>query len=75
MINLFNLESDKLRSLFSQEDFTNFFNTVVKFLCLRKSFLPIIQEIHGLHQDDDIAEHMIPTAFNKEEELLNDNNI
>jgi hypothetical protein len=39
------------------------------------SFFNSIKENHGLHEDDDIAEHMIPTTFNEEVELLSDNNL
>jgi hypothetical protein len=43
-------------------------------LCLGKSFLNLIKENHGLHEDDVIAEHMIPTTFNEETESLSDSN-
>jgi hypothetical protein len=33
-----------------------------------------IKENHGLHEDDVIAEHMIPTTFNEETEFLSDSN-
>jgi hypothetical protein len=36
--------------------------------------LNLIKENHGLHDDDVIAEHMIPTTFNEETEILSDNN-
>jgi hypothetical protein len=36
--------------------------------------LNLIKENHGLHEDDVIAEHMIPTAFNEETEFLSDSN-
>jgi hypothetical protein len=38
-------------------------------------FLNLIKENHGLHEDDVIAEHMIPTTFNEETELLSDSNM
>jgi hypothetical protein len=65
MINLSNLELDEFRSLFSRRDLrgSSFQDTIIKVLCLRKSFLNLIKEIHGLHEDDVIAEHMIPTTF------------
>jgi hypothetical protein len=37
---------------------------------LRKVFFHLIKENHGLHEDDDIAEHMIPNTFNEETEFL-----
>jgi hypothetical protein len=42
---------------------------------LRKIFLYSIKENHGLHEDDVIAEHMIPTTFNEETEFLSDINL
>jgi hypothetical protein len=44
-------------------------------LCLGKSFLSLIKENHGLHEDDVIAEHMILTTFNEETEFLIDSNL
>jgi hypothetical protein len=37
--------------------------------------LNLIKENHGLHEDDVIAEHMIPTTFNEEKEFLSDSNL
>jgi hypothetical protein len=37
--------------------------------------LNLIKENHGLHEDDVIAEHMIPTTFNEETEFLSDSNL
>jgi hypothetical protein len=42
---------------------------------LRKVIFNLIKEIHGLHEDDVIAEHMIPTTFNEETEFLSDSNL
>jgi hypothetical protein len=42
---------------------------------LRKVILNIIKENHGLHEDDVISEHMIPTILNEETEFLSDNNL
>jgi hypothetical protein len=36
--------------------------------------LNLIKENHGLHEDDVIAEHMIPTTLNEETEFLSDSN-
>jgi hypothetical protein len=44
-------------------------------LCLGKSYFNLIKENHGLHEDDVISEHMIPTTFNEETELLNNSNL
>jgi hypothetical protein len=76
MIHLSNLESDELSSLFSRIDLHDsiFQDTIIKFLCLGKSCLNLIKENHGLHEDDVIAAHMIPTTFNEETELLSDSN-
>jgi hypothetical protein len=63
MIHLSNLELDELSSLFSCRD-----------VMLVKFILNLIKENHGLHEDDFIAEHMIPTTFNEETEFLSDNN-
>jgi hypothetical protein len=41
---------------------------------LRKSFLNLMKENHVLHEDDVIAEHMIPTTFNEETWFLSDSN-
>jgi hypothetical protein len=39
---------------------------------LRKVSFNLINGNHGLHEDDAIAEHMIPTTFNEETEFLSD---
>jgi hypothetical protein len=41
---------------------------------IRKVILNLIEENHGLHEDDVIAEHMIPTTFKEETEFLSDSN-
>jgi hypothetical protein len=66
MIQISNLELDELSSLFSRRDLrdSSFQDTIIKVLCLGKSFLNLIKENHGLHEDDDIVEHIIPTKFN-----------
>jgi hypothetical protein len=71
------LELDELSSLFSRRDLrdSSFQDTIIKVLCLGKSFLYLIKEYHGLHEDDDIAEHMIPTTFNEATEILSDSNL
>jgi hypothetical protein len=76
MIHLSNLELDEFSRLFLCRDLHNsgFQDTIIKVLCLGKSFLNFIKENHGLHEDDVIAEHMIPTTFNEETEFLNDSN-
>jgi hypothetical protein len=76
MIHLSNLESDELSSLFSRRDLrdSSFQDTIIKVLCLGKSFLNLTKENHGLNEDDVIAEHMIPTTFHEETEFLSDNN-
>jgi hypothetical protein len=76
MIHLSNLELDELSSLFSRRDLrdSSFQDTIIKVLCLGKSLLNLIKENHGLHEDDVIAEHMIPTTFNEQTEFLSDNN-
>jgi hypothetical protein len=77
MINLSNLELDELSSLFLRRDLrgSSFQDTIIKILCLGKSFLNLIKENHGFNEDDVIAEHMIPTTFNEETELLSDSNL
>jgi hypothetical protein len=42
---------------------------------LRKVIFNLIKENHGSHEDDVIAEHMIPTTFNEETEFLSDSNL
>jgi hypothetical protein len=37
---------------------------------LRKVIFYLIKENHGLHEDDDIIDHMIPTTFNEDTEFL-----
>jgi hypothetical protein len=51
MINLSNLELDELSSLFSRRDLrdSSFQDTIIKVLCLGKSFL---KENHGLNEDE-----------------------
>jgi hypothetical protein len=41
---------------------------------LRKVFLNLIKENHGLNEDDVIAEHMILATFHEETEFLSDSN-
>jgi hypothetical protein len=67
MIHLSNLELDELSSLFSRRDLwdSGFQDTIIKVLCLGKSFFKSIKENHGLHKDDIIAEHMIPNKVNE----------
>jgi hypothetical protein len=76
MIHLCNLELDELSSLFSRRDLqdSSFQDTIIKVLCLGRSFLNLIKENHGLNEDDVIAEHMIPTTFNEDTEFLSDSN-
>jgi hypothetical protein len=49
-INLCNMELDELSSLFSRRDLrdSSFQDTIIKVLCLGKSFLNLIKENHGL---------------------------
>jgi hypothetical protein len=77
MIHLSDLELDELSSLFSRRDLqdSNFQDTIIKLLCLVKSFLNLIKENHGLHEDCVIAEHLIPTTFNEETEFLSDSTL
>jgi hypothetical protein len=42
---------------------------------LRKVFFDLIKGNHRLHEDDVIAEHMIPTTFHEETEFLSDSNL
>jgi hypothetical protein len=42
---------------------------------LRKDIFKLNQRNLGLHEDDIIAEHMIPTTFHEETEFLNDSNL
>jgi hypothetical protein len=42
---------------------------------LRKVIFNLIKEKHGLHEDDVIAEHMIPTTFNDGTEFLSESNL
>jgi hypothetical protein len=60
MIHLSNLELDEHSSLFSRRDLrdSSFQDTIIKVLCLGKSFLNLIKENHGLHEGDVIAEHI-----------------
>jgi hypothetical protein len=77
MIYLSNLELDELSSSFSRRDLrdSSLQDTIIKVLCLGKSFLNLIKENHGLHEDDVIAEHMIPTTCNEETGFLSDSNL
>jgi hypothetical protein len=77
MIHLSNLELDELSSLFSHIDLrdSNFQDASIKVLCLGKSGFYLIKENHGLHEDDDIEEPMIPYTFNEETEFLSDGNL
>jgi hypothetical protein len=77
MIHLSNLELDELSSLLLRRDLrdSSFQDTIIKVLCLGKLFLNLIKENHGLHEDDVIAEHMIPTTFNEQTEFLSDSNL
>jgi hypothetical protein len=54
MIHLSNLELDERSSLFSLRDIrdSSFQDTIIKVLCLGKSFLNLIKKNYGLHEDD-----------------------
>jgi hypothetical protein len=67
MIHLSNLEIDELSSLFSRKDLrdSSFQDTIIKVLCLGKSFL-LNQRESWINEDDVIAEHMIPITFHEE---------
>jgi hypothetical protein len=41
----------------------------------RKVFFNVIKDNHGLHVDDIIAEHIIPTTFHGETKFLSDSNL
>jgi hypothetical protein len=77
MIHLSNLELDERSSLFSRKNLqdSSFQDTIIKVLCLRKSFFNLMKEIHGLHVDDIIAEHMILITFNEETEISCDSTL
>jgi hypothetical protein len=77
MIHLSNLELDDLSSLFLRKGFwdSSFQDTIIKVLSLRNSFLSSVKENHGLNEDYDISEHMIPTIFNEKIELLSESNL
>jgi hypothetical protein len=66
-----------MRSLFSCRHLrdSSFQDTIIKVLCLGKSFLTIIKENHGLHEDEVISEYMTPAKFNEETEFLSYNNL
>jgi hypothetical protein len=42
---------------------------------LKRIIFKLIKENHGLHEDDVIAEHMIPTRLNEETEFLSHSNL
>jgi hypothetical protein len=42
---------------------------------LKKVIFNMIKENHGLHEDDVIAEHRIPTTFHEETKFLSDHNL
>jgi hypothetical protein len=42
---------------------------------LSKFFFNLIKENHGLHEDDDIPEHMTPITCNEDTEFLSDSNM
>jgi hypothetical protein len=76
MIQVSNLELDELISLFSRRDSwgSSFQDTIMKVLCLEKSFINLIKENHGLNEGDVAAEYIIPSTFNEETEFLSDSN-
>jgi hypothetical protein len=41
----------------------------------RKFYFTLIKENHGLHEDVDITEHMIPTRFTEETEFSSDSKL
>jgi hypothetical protein len=61
MIRLSNLELDELRRLFSHKGvrYLNFQDTITNVLCLGKSFLNLVKENNGSHEDDVIAKLII----------------
>jgi hypothetical protein len=57
MIHLSNLELDDPISLFSRRDLrdSSLQDTIIKVLCLGKTFFDLIKENHELHEDDVIT--------------------
>jgi hypothetical protein len=77
MIQISNLDLDDISNLFSRKDLcdSDFQDTIVKVLCLGKSFQISSWEKCGLKENDDVTDQLIPTTFNEETEILSGNNM
>jgi hypothetical protein len=75
--NYLNLDLDDTSNLFSCKDLrdSDFQDTIVKVLCLGKSFQISIREKFGLKENDDVTGQFIPTIFNEETDFLCGNNM
>jgi hypothetical protein len=77
MTQLSNLDLDDICNLFSRKDLSDsdFQDTIVKVLCLGKSFQISIREKYGLKENNDVTDQLIPSTFNEETDFLSGNNM
>ena len=77
MIQLSNLDLHEVGNLFSRQDLRDsvFQDSVIKFLCLGKCFKIQIKEKYGLDEHTDVTEKLIPSTFEEETNLLNEDGI
>jgi hypothetical protein len=77
MIQLSNLDLDDISNLFSREDLhdSDFQDTIVKVLCLGKSFQISIREKCELKENDGVTDQFKPSTFIEETDFLSGNNM
>jgi hypothetical protein len=74
LIQLSNLDLENVSNFFSRKDLRDsaFQDTLMKVLCLGKCFQHLIKERSGLRKNEDLPEHLIPSTFKEETELLDE---
>ena len=74
MIQLSNLDLEDVGNLFSRKDLrdSNFQDTIIKVICLGKCFQHLIKDKSGISKNEDLPEHLIPSTFKEETDLLDE---
>ena len=74
MIQLSNLDLEDVSNFFSRKDLCDsvFQDTLMKVLCLGKCFQHLVKEKSGLSKNEDLPEHLIPSTFKEETDLLDE---
>ena len=74
MIQISNLDLEDVSNFFSRKDLRDsaFQDTLMKVLCLGKCFQHLVKEKSGLSKNEDLPEHLIPSTFKEETDLLDE---